>query len=187
MSECPWVRETLWSPLSRRRVTTGWGVVLGLQTVRGVWTECRHIRDQEAGAIWLTLQLFAPLLSGTHVLVLTDSIGAKAVFNHQGDLRSWSLTAGYIPGNDNVTADFLSKGGPHVDEWGLIPIIVGVIWERPGRAQMDLFARRCGRKGTLWYSQALTELASWGANAFRLDPWSRGRLYAVPPPVLHST
>ena len=181
---------------------TGWGAILGLQTVRGVWTEYRHIRDRETEAIWLALQHFAPALSGRHVLVLTDSMTAKAVINHQGDLRSkfrmelarciwhWaaqnvrSLTAGYIPGKDNVAADILSRGGPHDDEWSLNPIIVGMIWERFGRAQVDLFARRCNRKCPLWYSQNPTELAPLGTNALGPDPWPRKLLYAFPPPVL---
>ena len=104
---------------------TGWGVVLGLHTV-SVWTECRHIGDREMEALWLALQHFAPALIGRLVLVLTDSTNAMAVINHQGDLRSkfstelagcvWhgtaqnvkSLTAGYIPGKDEVAVDTLS-------------------------------------------------------------------------------
>ena len=181
---------------------TGWGAILGHQTVKGVWTEYRHIRDRETEAIWLALQHFAPALRGRHVLVLTDSMTAKAVINHQGDLRSefrmdlarrawrWaaqnvmSLTAEYIPGKYNVATDILSRGGPHDDEWSLSPIIVGMIWERFGRAQVDLFARRCNRKCPLWYSQNPTELAPLGTNAFGPDPWPRKLLYAFPPPVL---
>ena len=77
-------------------------------------------------AMWLALQHFAPLITGSHVLILTDSMTAKAVVNRQGDLRSatrmelarciwlWaqsnllSLTAKRIPGKDNVAADILS-------------------------------------------------------------------------------
>ena len=111
--------------LCTRACNTGWGAVLGLHTVRGVWTECRHIGDREMEALWLALQHFAPALIGRLVLVLTDSTNAMAVINHQGDLRSkfstelarcvwhWtaqnvkSLTAGYIPGKDEVAVDIL--------------------------------------------------------------------------------
>ena len=109
---------------------TGWGAILGQKTVKGVWDCYRHINDRETEAIWLALQQFAPVLTGRHVLVMTDSMTARAVINRQGDLRSafrmrlarriwrWasqnvlSLTAGHIPGKDNVAADILSRGGP---------------------------------------------------------------------------
>ena len=181
---------------------TGWGAILGHRTVRDVWDCYRHINDRETEAIWLALQHFAPALRGRHVLVLTDSMTARAVINRQGDLRSafrmrlarriwrWasqnvlSLTAGHIPGKDNVAADILSRGGPYDDEWNLNPIIVGMIWERFGRAQVDLFARRCNHKCPLWYSQNPTDQAPLGTNAFGPDPWPRKLLYAFPPPVL---
>ena len=75
-------------------------------------------------------------------------------------------------------------GGPHDDEWNLNPIIVGMIWDRFGRAQVDLFARRCNRKCSLWYSQSPTELVPGGTNALGPGPWPRELLYAFPPPVL---
>ena len=92
------------------------------------------------------------------------------------DIRDvMSLTAGHIPGKVDVAADTLSGGGPYDDERSLNPIIVGMIGERFGRAQVDLFARRCIRKCPLWFFQNPTELAPLGTNAFGPDPRPRNR------------
>ena len=178
---------------------TGWGAILGHKTVSGAWGGLRHINDRETEAIWLALQHFAPVIKGSHVLVMTDSMTARAVINRQGDLKSgyrmdlarsvwlWtqsnllSLTAGHIPGVDNVAADILSRGGPRDDEWSLNPIIVSMIWERFGVAQVDLFARKCNRKCQLWYSICPSDRAPLGVNAFGPGLWPRETLYAFPP------
>ena len=67
---------------------TGWGAILGHQTVRNVWDCYRHLNDRETEANWLAPQQFAPALTGRHVIVVTYSMTARAVISRQGDLRS---------------------------------------------------------------------------------------------------
>ena len=181
----------------------GYGAILGYKTLSGLWPPEKagtHINDLETEAIWLAIQHFAPLLVGSHVCVMTDSMTAKATINRQGstkyvfrnDLarRIWlwarvnvlSLTAVHLPGKENVAADILSRGGPKADHWNLNPNIVAMLWERFGEAQVDLFARKCNTKCRLWYSLYREENPPLGFDSLRPDPWPRELLYAFPPP-----
>ena len=49
-----------------------------------------HINVKEMEAVWLSIQAFAPKLYGHHVLVMTDSMTAKAYINRQGGMKSES-------------------------------------------------------------------------------------------------
>lgn len=49
------------------------------------------------------------------------------------------FTSVHVPGHLNGVADMLSRGGPQVREWRLHPRIVAQIWDRFGRAEVDLF------------------------------------------------
>ena len=179
----------------------GWGAILGYKTARGLWPSGEEIQinARETQAIWLAIQHFAKDLVGRHILIMTDSMTAKAYINRQGGLKSvgcrwwatqvwlWvhsnalSIRAVHVPGKDNEAADILSRGGPHADNWSLNPAIVAMIWERFGVAQVDLFASRSNYKCPLWYSMNPMDLAPLGTNALGPDPWPEGLLYAFPP------
>ena len=182
----------------------GYGAILGYKTLSGLWPPEKagtHINDLETEAIWLAIQHFAPLLVGSHVYVMTDSMTAKATINRQGstkyvfrnDLarRIWlwahvnvlSLTAVHLPGKENVAADILSRGGPKADHWSLNPNIVQMLWERFGEAQVDLFARKCNTKCRQWYSLYYRDEnpPPLGGSSLGPDPWPKELLYAFPP------
>ncbi len=152
---------------SRREVVTvdacpkGWGAVWQRRAARGQWSpqESRlHINVLELRAIRLALEHFAPSLRGKHVLVRSDNMTAVAQVNHHGGTRSeqllleaaelltWAashlagLRAMYLPGDQNPVADFLSRCKPAPGEWQLHPEVVEQIWQRFGRAEVDLFA-----------------------------------------------
>ena len=178
----------------------GWGAILGHLTVGDVWNCYRHIGDRVTEAIGLGLQHFAPVLKGGHVPVWTDSMTAKAVINRQGDLRStfemrfarrigrWSsqnvmsLTAGHIPGNNNVATDTLSGGGT----------VRRRMEPRPNHSRHDRRKVQESSDGSLLHDGASTsapcgvkiptELAPLGTNAFGPDPWPRKPLHAFPLP-----
>ena len=179
----------------------GWGAILDYKTARGVWPsgENLHINVRETETIWLAIQHFSQYLVGRHILIMTDSMTAKAYINRQGGMKSercreltrhiwlWvnsnalSIRALHVPGKDNEAADILSRGGPHADNWSLNPLIVAMIWERFGVAQVDLFASKANYKCPLWYSMSPSDEAPLGVNALGPDPWPGKLLYAFPP------
>ena len=178
---------------------SGWGAVMGYNTARGVWPQGHklHINVLEMMAIWLALQQFAPSLRGRHILIMTDSVTAKAYINRQGGLKSeqcrdwarriwlWvsshalSIRALHVPGENNEVADILSRGGPHADNWSLNPGILGQIWDKFGEARVDLFASKVNAKCPLWYSLSPTDGAPLGASA-RTGSMAGGAALRVP-------
>ena len=115
-------------------------------------------------AVWHALHHFASFLSGRNILIMTDSMTTKAFINRQGGLTSgkcndwarriwfWvsknalSIRSLHVPGKLNDAADILSRGGPHADNWSLNPLIIEFIWDRFGKAQVDLFAAKANHK-----------------------------------------
>ena len=86
-----------------------------------------------------------------------------------------------MPGKLNDAADILSRGGPHVNDWSLNPIIVEMIWDRFGKAQVDLFAAKANHKCPLWFSLSPSDDPHLGLNALGHTAWPVGLLYAYPP------
>lgn len=190
---------------SRREVVTtdaslgGWGAVWQCRTVRGCWDPQQqqwHINVLELQAVLLGLRHFLPHLSGLHVLVRTDNSTVVYYINHQGGTKSrrclrvadqllrWahrhllSLRAMYLPGVANTAADLLSRQGPDPGGWRLHPAVVLTIWERFGRAEVDLFACQESTHCPLWFS--LRGPSPLGQDALA-HAWPCQRLYAFPP------
>ncbi len=109
---------------------TGWGTVCNGHAASGVWTGSRlhwHINCLECWQCFLALSRFRSLIQGKHVLVQTDNTVTVAYINHQGGVRShsmsqltrhlllWSqhrlrsLHATHILGDLNRVADLLSR------------------------------------------------------------------------------
>src|SRR4029434_2818063 len=143
--------------------TKGWGAVCEGRGVNGLWSvteAASHINVLELQTGVLALQHFLPRLSGQHVLVRTDNTATLAYINRQGGVRSpslhhwatrlllWaarhvlSLRAVNIPGHLHYGADLLSRGDPRAADWCLHPQVIGQIWVRFFKAQVDLFANR---------------------------------------------
>ena len=47
-----------------------------------------HINARATETIWLAIQHFSPDLVGRHILIMTDSMTAKAYVNRQGGMKS---------------------------------------------------------------------------------------------------
>ncbi|XP_058865945.1 uncharacterized protein LOC131708048 [Acipenser ruthenus] len=191
--------------LNRQVVTTdassqGWGAVWQGRGVSGSWPDhwaSLHVNILELRAVFLALQHFLPVLSGAHVLIRTDSTTVVAYINHQGGLRSpglhriafrlliWaqanllSLRATHIPGVVNLAADLLSRRGPHPSEWRLHPQTVECIWERFGKAQVDLFTSAETTHCPLWYTLCHSG-GPLGVDTLA-HVWPKAFLYAFPP------
>lgn len=117
---------------------TGWGEHMSGALAQGTWSvqESRlHINVLELRVIRLTLQHFCRDLQGSHVLIRTNNVMAKAFINRQGGTRSrtlsweaallfdWvevnlhSILAEHLAGLDNVQADWLSRCRLRKTEW----------------------------------------------------------------------
>ena len=193
-------RVTFRKVLSTDASLKGWGALCDSVAVRGVWSAAQsqlHINHLEMLAVFLALKHFCPALTGQHVLIRTDNTTVVSYINKQGGTRSlpllklsrslllWcsvhflSLRATHIPGHLNLGADLLSRGGPLVREWRLHPAVVAQIWERFGRAEVDLFASRSNTHCPLFFSMT-DRNAPLGMDALA-HQWPNTLLYAFPP------
>ncbi|XP_027146580.1 uncharacterized protein LOC113748120 [Larimichthys crocea] len=179
---------------------TGWGATFKGRAVNGTWSAelaQAHINYLELMAVFLALKHFLPHLRGQHVLVKSDNSTVVAYVNRQGGTRSsrlhklaqkiilWSvsrlgsLRATHVAGVLNRGADLMSRGNPLFGEWKLHPQVVSQLWQRYGRAAVDLFASRENAHCQLYFS--LTEEdAPLGVDALA-HPWPNVLLYAFPP------
>ena len=147
----------------------GWGAVCQGCSAQGLWRPSWrgvHVNLLELEAVRRALMYFLPVSRGKPVLIRTDNSAVVSYINRQGVCalgrfttelagffcRGVSLRAVYLPGKDNVAADLLSRGGPLPGEWRLHPVIVQAIWDRFGRAQVDLFASQETTHCPWWYS-----------------------------------
>ncbi len=131
------------------------------------------------------------------MIVRSDSTTVVSYINHQGGVRSislhrkaqdlllWahargvSLRAVHLPGEDNVAADLLSRGGPRPGEWRLHPALIQAIWLRFGKAKVDIFATQENTHCLLWYSM-VGPRGPLGVDALA-NKWPPVLLYAFPP------
>ncbi|XP_072030413.1 uncharacterized protein [Amphiura filiformis] len=121
----------------------GWGATLGVERIGGRWDSIEkqhHINILELLAVDLALKSFEDQIQRKHVQLLIDNTTAVAYVNNMGgkhdDLNQlansmwiWAierhvwLSASYIPGVDNVQADFASRNFNDRTEWSLNPQI----------------------------------------------------------------
>ncbi|XP_041453564.1 uncharacterized protein LOC121406623 [Lytechinus variegatus] len=146
---------------------TGWGGHCAGEMASGVWSfhhTLPHINVLEMKAVINSLQHFRHRLVDRTVLIRTDNKSVAAYINRQGRTRSSSLNAlaaklwewcrrakivpiaSYIPGSDNLIADFLSRGRCLPSEWSLHPEIFQSFQALWGPLEIDLFATALNRK-----------------------------------------
>ena len=157
-----------------------------------------HINLLELKALFLGLQAFREDVIGHHVTAMCDNSTVVAYVNKQGGtvsralclltscLLRWTesfdvhIDARYLPGQNTVLADVLSRRGQVVGtEWSLHPQVARSLLRAWGNPSIDLFAMCLNAKLTLYCSlvpdpQAIFE------DAFR-HPWDDLDLYAFPP------
>ncbi len=149
----------------------------------------------EMEAVFLALKDFQPQLEQQHVLIRTDNTSVVSYRNHQGGIRSralcnqatnlllWadhhllSIRAMHIPGLLNHGADMLSRKGIPQGVWRLHPESVGMIWNRYGRAEVDLFATNENAHCPLFFSLSHSPLEGDALTSH----WPAARPYAFPP------
>ncbi len=132
----------------------------------------------------------------SHVIVRTDNMAVVSRINRQGGSRSrtlnrharqllvWaqdkflSLREVHVPQVLNLAADFLSRQKLRSGEWMLNRRMVDQIWERFGKAEVDLFASQESTQCPLRFS--LSHPMSLGIDVLA-RPCPDMKLYAFPP------
>ena len=181
--------------------SSGWGAHLLDQNVSGVWSDQEkllHINLLEMKALLLGLQAFQDDVSGRHVTAMCDNSTVVAYVNKQGGtvsralclltsrLLRWTesfevhLDARYLPGENNVLADVLSRRGQVVGtEWSLHPQVARSLLRVWGNPSIDLFATCLNAKLPL-YCSLIPDPQAVFEDAFR-HPWDDLDLYVFPP------
>ena len=194
------------SPVTWKIVTTdaslkGWGAILDGCTHQGTWAQEESqlpINILELRAARLALRAWTSKLQGFPVRIQSDNATAVAYINHQGGTKSqaaqrevsliflWAenhvpcISAIFIPGVDNLQADFLSRQTLSPGEWSLHPQIFQVICQRWGMPDVDVMASRFNKKLDRFMSRTRDPMAC-GADAL-VCPWHQFKLlYAFPP------
>ena len=156
-----------------------------------------HINSLEMLAAFYAIKAFIKNCQGISVLLRMDNMSVVTYVNRMGgtrsplltaqaiDLWSWCLqrkitvAAQYIPGPENVTADYLSRHLRDRTDWVLEPTIFNCINSQLGPLQVDLFATR--------FSKQLPRFFSWrpdpeaeATDAFA-QSWTNIQGFAHPP------
>ena len=181
----------------------GWGGHCRDMTVAGDWSHLDrtpHINVLEFLAVSLSIQHFKECLHHRTVLIQTDNVTVTAYINKQGGTHSPRLNdlaaqfwrwcrrndivpvASHIAGQDNLIADFLSRGRSLPSEWMLHPQIVSRIVQVMGPLTVDLFASALNHRLPRYCSR-VRDPAAWAIDAFSLN-WGTIAGYAFPPIAL---
>ncbi len=157
----PPVNKTLYSDSSMK----GWGghtCTTAGDSTGGDWNEVeqsKHINELELLAAFFTLKCFCSQDSQIHVRLIMDNTTAIACVNNYGSMKlhllklahemfNWALSrnillsAGYIPGVENILADRESRTRNLDAEWKLKPKWFEYIVSQFGNPDIDLFASR---------------------------------------------
>ena len=139
----------------------GWGANCSGIRAGGVWTvteaQC-HINFLELKAAFLALQSFLKQQAGVSILLRLDNRTAIAYLNHMGgpsmiplcclalEIWEWCLArdvmirAEYLPGVENVAADWESRHHNDSSNWQLLPTVFDAVNQLLGPFSIDLFA-----------------------------------------------
>lgn len=178
----------------------GWGGRYFTTRTGGLWSiteQSCHINWLELKACWLSLQALAGHYHDTQIAVKLDNTCAIYYLNNMGGIVSnldklakeiwlWcmakniSIQASYIPGSQNIVADFESRNTSIYTEWSLNIDCFTLLVERFKLPNIDLFASRLNHKLDRYVSWRPDPFSRW-TDAFTLD-WNTFPLcYAFPP------
>ena len=195
---CP---SSAFSGSHHRRLASRLGAVLHPHRVSGVWSKKEaldHINSLELKAVLLALQNLESHVLGRSVLIRSDNMTVVSFINHQGgthssslcrlalDLWEWCLQrkiflqAAHIPGEENIVADFLSRGKYLPSEWVLNPsVFQKICLASSPPPEIDLFASALNFRLPKYCSRC-PDAQAWRIDALSF-PWTDLRLYAFPP------
>ena len=191
------ITDTIYSDASN----FAWGAVYKNQSTGGAWLPNEldfHINSKELLAGYFGLKALFKKTS-SHVRMFCDNTTAVQCINKMGSCRSpscdrivkliweWArennnfITAAYIPGVENVTADEESRSSHNEDlEWMLdTNLFLECITTLGYRVKVDLFASRLNHQLDAYYSY-YPDPDALGVDAFTIN-WSNIRFYMFPP------
>ena len=186
--------------------TQGWGAQTSSRSARGKWSASEqrfHINVLELLAVLKALALWGSVWQGKSVRFLMDNRTAVSYVSKQGGTRSKSsniiaesiflmadefhltLSAAYLPGEQNVLADMLSRSRQVLkNEWALSPSTFRWVCSRSpfGPPTVDLFANRWNHRLPRFFSPC-PEPSAVGIDALSA-PWPQETLFAFPPATI---
>ena len=178
----------------------GWGAVSNLVKAGGRWTQSEsqnHINYLELLACFFALKSFCTDKTDLHVKMFMDNQTAIAYVNNMGGITSekcdllantiWSwciqrniwITACYVPGKENRTADRMSRKFDDQIEWMLNKSVFNQIENKWGTPTLDLFASRLNKQVSEYCSYTPDPDAKY-VNAFSIS-WTDIYGYINPP------
>ena len=182
----------------------GWGATCSKGSTGGRWTSSEkglHINALELKAAFYGIQAFFSSSSDTHVLLRIDNSTAVAHINHMGGTHSdvcnscsremleWCgkraiwVTAVFIPGKSNFTADWKSRHFSESMEWKLNgDMFQALLKDLRVQPTIDLFASRLNTQLKRYVSWRPDPFAVT-TDAFTMD-WGTVIGYAFP--LFHS-
>ena len=193
----PEEQDTIFSDASKQ----GWGAHLNLAKIGGRWNWEEklksHINRLELKAAFLALQAFLPQLKHQHVQIGIGNKTAMTFFNKLGGTRSHRLTslalemwnfaadrnltlsAVYVPGEENQIADKKSRVFQESLEWMLHPAVFQALQKEVGCFSIDLFATRVNHQVPGFVSWT-PEPGAVATDAFNVK-WDFQLAYLFPP------
>jgi hypothetical protein len=178
-----------------------WGAVSEEVMISYDWpaSDTSHINVKELKAAVLAFNAFVPrrFLKETTVQLVMDNCCAVHVINNLGSTRNEELTelaselwhqaigknvflkASYLPGKENVEADWASRFFEDGSDWQLDPRIFGKINELWGPLDIDLFANHNNHQLEKFFSW-FPDPRSMAVDAFT-QIWPTNGAYAFPP------
>ncbi|XP_072047102.1 uncharacterized protein [Amphiura filiformis] len=182
----------------------GWGGTNGDTEIGGRWNaeelsiaSRNEINYLELLTVFYNLKAFCKHCSNVHVHVKVDNKTAMTYVNHMGGTRSracnklvkeiWQwcisrniwLSASYLPGVENVTADRKSRKFDDNIEWMLHKMVFQKICKLFGTPEIDLFASRLNKQLPRYISSRPDPEAE-NIDAFSVN-WEKLQFYAFPP------
>lgn len=189
------------SVLTTDASSTGWGATFLDLKARGDWTPelaSAHTNVRELTAVLLSLRAFRTQLQGRSVLLRSDNVTTVASINRLVGKsprlnavvykifqfctqHRISLRALWIPGNDNTTADELSRR-PDPNDWELSGTAFTMIDLLFGPHSIDRMASATNSKLPRFNSR-LYDPAAEAVNCFAQE-WAGENNYVAPPLAL---
>ena len=183
----------------------GWGGARDGMTTGGNWSESEskiHINVLELMAAYYTLASLGGDLRNVHIRMMIDNTTAVAYVNGMGGRKplcnkitrkiwDWCLerniwlSAAYLPSEENVVADKMSRISHHNSEWSLNGEIFNRITSIFGKPEIDLFASRLNYKCDRYVAWQPDPFAE-AVDAFSLNWGNMGLIYIFPPFCLMS-